>query len=798
MGEMVQSRNFHFGRSLYFCVALISVSILMLEIALTRVFSVMFESHYGFLVISVAILGLGLGGTYVHKWVGEISNSNLKKIERLLPISSGLMALSILLSTIIIVKVSFFQTILLAAPLALAPFFFGGLFLSTAFHLYPYRSSSIYAADLIGASIGSLLIVFLFKLGGINVNLLVSVIASLPAGILIFKTTSKKLEKMALFFLMIGLFSVFLLHSFTAFLGAIPFSRVAHKEMGHLLSHPARKAIVVDSRWSAFGRTDLVADEEDPNEMVFFIDGNAGTGMYRFDGDVSRLDDLEDLKDFSAYFPIKMLPAKEKEKVLIIGSGGGREVLLSLLVGAKEITAVEVNRDLVNMMKKHAKFNGGIYNGFPGVKVIVEEGRNFIRATKEKYDIIILSIPVTKTSRSPEGFALTENFLFTVESINDYLDRLRANGRLIVVAHHDVEIFRLIFTSISALEKRGISLPSAMEHFYSMGPEIFPVFVLKKSPLTSREANLVHEYMHENGLSTLSSFIPFVEQVKYETPLGEGIYYEHFMLNQSLYLMFQGEVSPGELINIADFDSGAVTDDRPFFYKFDIGIPSVLTFLLVFSSIAMIGAWLIRPRYAKEGETHRNHFLYLLLFSFLGVGFMLIEIPLFLKFILFLGQPIYSMAMLLFSILVGAGIGSWISGILWERKTLLKLRLSVIIVCVIVLIYSLFLKQIFDIFLGAPFFTRILITFFLLMPLGFFLGMPFPLGMKWLAGVGLEKYVPKMWGVNGIGSVLGSTIAISLAISFGFFYSMILGALIYFFIFIILFPIEWLSARFKR
>jgi hypothetical protein len=382
-----------------------------------------------------------------------------------------------------------------------------------------------------------------------------------------------------------------------------------------------------------------------------------------------------------------------------------------------------------------------------------------------------------------------------VESINDYLDRLKINGRLIVVTHHDIEIFRLIFTSISALKKRGISLTSAMEHLYAVGPEIFPLFVLKKSPLTLQEAKRVHQYMHEQDLSTFSSFIPFVEQIEFKMSLGEGIYYEHFMLNQSLSLMFRGEVSPDELIKIADFDLRAVTDDSPFFYKFDIGIPSMLTFLLVFSSIAMIWVWLIRLGKTKEGGTLRNHILFLFLFSSLGVGFMLIEIPLFQKFILFLGQPVYSVATLLFSILIGAGIGSWISGIFWRQRTFFKLRLAAIIVSVIVLTYSLFLKQIFDFYLGTPFLTRILISFFLLMPLGFFLGMPFPLGMKLLDEFGLEQYVPKMWGVNGIGSVLGSAIAITLAIRFGFSYSMIIGALLYFFIFIILFPIEWQSVK---
>ncbi len=779
MGSAIQSRNWHGGRSLYFGVALISISVLMLEIGLTRMFSVMFESSYAFLVISSAILGLGVGGIFVHIRAGRISTPNLHPIQKLLPISSGMMALSILGMTVLIIKVSFFHHILLATLLAFVPFSFGGIFLAAAFRLFADKSSKVYAADLIGASIGSVLIIFLLKLGGINVNLLVAVVASIPAALLITPNeSSKKSKKMALFLLMGGLTSIFLLNYLSNFLGAIPSARGAHKEMAHLLAHPTRQASVIDSRWSAFGRTDLVRDENDPNEMVFFVDGTAGTVMYKFEKDLTSLDSHE-LRNFSGYFPFKLLPEEEKEKVLIIGSGGGREVLISLLGGAKEITAVEVNRDLVNLMKKYADFNGGIYNDFPGVKVVVAEGRNFIRATKEKYNIIMLSIPVTKTSRSPEGFALTENYLFTVESINDYLDRLKANGRLIVVAHEDVEIFRLIFTSLMALKKRGISSSSAMEYLYTVGPEMFPVFVLKKSPLTPEEAQRVHLNMHEHNYSTHSSFIPFIEQAKHPIPLADGTYYEHFMLNQALYLILQGEASPDELVKIANFDLSAVTDDDPFFYRFDIGLPSVISFLLFFSTIAIIGGWLIRPGYTNEGKNPRNNILFLLLFSSLGIGFMLIEISLFQKFILFLGQPIYSVAVLLFSLLIGAGIGSWMGGILWERRTLFKLRLAALIVGLVVMAYAILLKQVFVLFLGAPFFTRILVSFLLLMPLGVFMGIPFPMGMKLLDEFGLEHYVPRMWGVNGIGSVLGAALAIALAISFGFSYAMTLGAILY-------------------
>lgn len=775
-----KSRDGYGDWALYLSVALISMSVLIVEISLARVFSLMFSYHYVFLLISLAILGLGAGGIYVHKR-GE-KGADGKVNQKILPFSSGLMALSILGMSVLTIKVPFLRNVFSAAALTFFPFFFGGIFLSGAFRLFTERSTKIYAADLIGAGLGSLLVIPLLKLGGINVLFLSAFVGSVPALLLMAKKTCGKGEKSASVILPMSLLAIFLLNYSTVFMGKVRLGRGAHKEMYHMMANPISRAKVMDSRWSAFGRTDLVADETDSDEMILFLDGTAGTGMYLFDGNVKGLDRPE-FTHFPGYFPFELLPEREKEKVLIIGSGGGREVLLALLGGAKEITAVEVNGDLVDLVKKYSDFNGGIYSGFTGVKVVVEEGRNFVRGVKEEYDIIMLVIPVTKTSRSPEGFALTENYLFTVESINDYLDRLTPEGHLIVVAHDDEEIFRLIFTSLSALKERGIDTLSAMKHIYTVGPEYFPVFVLKKSPLTPAEAQSVHLNMHERKYSTHSSFIPFIEQTKHVIPVGEEIYYEHEMLNQALYLMAQGKVSPEELIKNASFEARAVTDDNPFFYKIDRGTPPVIVLLMIFSSIAMIFIWMIKPGYTNKRDNPQNNILFLLLFSLLGMGFMLIEIPLIQKFILFLGQPVYSMAVLLFSLLIGAGIGSWVGGTFWKQGIVYKLRLASTMVAILVGIHILFLQHVFTLFLGSPFHSRLLISFVLLSPLGFFMGMLFPLGMMLLEEIGLNQYVPRMWGVNGIGSVLGSTLSIALAISFGFSYAMLLGAILYFSIF---------------
>lgn len=173
--------------------------------------------------------------------------------------------------------------------------------------------------------------------------------------------------------------------------------------------------------------------------------------------------------------------------------------------GVRDITAVEINRDQVELVRKYSAFNGGIYTGLYNVKIIVDEGRNFLKRQKKKYDIIMLSLPVTNTSRSLKGYALTESFLFTTDSIDDYIDHLTDKGRLIVVAHNDAEILRLLSISLVALSKKGIRTTTAMSHIYIVGSDDYLVFVLKKTPFEKEEIYPVYQAMHQFELKSMLS-----------------------------------------------------------------------------------------------------------------------------------------------------------------------------------------------------------------------------------------------------------------------------------------------------
>src|SRR5450830_512398 len=223
-----------------------------------------------------------------------------------------------------------------------------------------------------------------------------------------------------------------------------------------MLTDPGLSARVVESRWSSFGRTDLVASDLTPDEMTLFVDGAGGSAMYNLDA--LRKDRRERMQldmHSGESFPFPLLKAGQKRSALIFGPGGGSDVAVALLGGVEKITAVEVNPDVVKIVRQYRDFNGGIYSGRPGVTAVIGDGRNFVRTTDKRFDLIMAAIPVTKSSRSVDGYALTENGLFTVEAMGEYLDRLTDNGRLVFVAHNDVEIYKLIATVLAAYGEIG-------------------------------------------------------------------------------------------------------------------------------------------------------------------------------------------------------------------------------------------------------------------------------------------------------------------------------------------------------
>jgi len=541
------------------------------------------------------------------------------------------------------------------------------------------------------------------------------------------------------------------------------------KEIHHALYGP-QQGKIIETRWSAFGQTDLVRYDNSPEYMDIYVDGTAGTPMFKFNGDLSNPDSVVNrLKiEFPGYFPFMFLKDGEKDSALIIGPGGGRDILLAAMGGVKKITAVEVNKDLVEMVRDYSWYNGHIYNGFGNVNIIVDEGRNFLRRQKENFDIIMLSLPVTNTSRSREGYALTENYLLTTDSINDYLNHLTENGRLVIVGHGDLSMLRLLSISLATLGKRGLDSTRAMKHMYLVGSRLYPVFVLKKTPFLQEEIFPRYRAMFKFGYDPLSSYFPFIQRWGTLNPalmsLGRGLRIFDEVLNE---------------VEKLGHDISPVSDNSPFFYKFENGIPkpvsrvfvfsivSILVIITVWSSLLQNNRYRIR-KYSNKTDKATNPILHVVIFLMLGMGFMMVEISLIQKFVLFLGRPVLSMTVLLFSILGGAGMGSFWSKSVATDRSVKTITTAAFVTAILLLLYTFALKSIFSYFLGLDLAYRVLITVGLVIPLGFAMGFPFPLAIRFLKERLIDYLIPLMWGINGISSVMGSALTVIIAIDFGF------------------------------
>ncbi len=768
---------------LLLAVFLISAAVLSFEISVTRISSIIFAFNYVFVIISLAILGLGCGGIFAYyKWRNQQIRI-LENIYNTLSFYGSLFALSVSLFIVLTTSVPFFIYSLPFFTISFMPFFFAGFIIAIIFRAFPQEIYKIYAFDLIGAAAGAILVILALNyFGGVEIVLFVSILGVITTFLFLNRNNKRRVSlKKLSSIIVIAIFCIllFLTNALFGFLGEIPSRNEPQKDLSYILANFDSE--IIESRWSAFGRVDLVKYLDDDSRMSLFIDGAAGTSMYKSDGKIKDayyknrdIDFLE--KNLIGAFPFLFLDDYEKDNMLIIGPGGGWEVLLGLTNEVRSIKGIEINKDFVEIVKDYKDYNGGIYTNFDNVDIIVGEGRNFIRNTHEKFDIIMISIPLTKSSRSVEGYSLTENYLLTAESIKDYFNHLTEEGRIIVVLHDSVEIMRFITTSLVALEKLGINNSQAMTHIYTVGEEMKPIVVLQKNPFNSGEINKRHDFMHIFGLDTAQTYLPYIEQEIYTMEHADGTTMMHYMFYDSLVALSKGEIDLGEFINTSAYDISPSSDNRPFFFDSKPGLPNNL-FLLFVIVLLINSLVIITP--LTFWKAKKGFIKLMLLFLLLGAGFMMIEITFFQKLNFYMGSPTISLALIIASLLVGMGVGSFLGKKIYKTQNIKRLILFSLLVFVVGTGLFFIIPLIMNNLTEASILIKALVVSILLIPLGFILGIPFPTGINLAKEMGFENSIPWLYGINGTMSVLGSILAIIISTTIGFSTSLILGTLFY-------------------
>jgi SAM-dependent methyltransferase len=720
--------------SLYVGIFFVTLSGLMFEIGLTRIFSATIWYHFAFVAISVALLGWGLGGFALHLVRGRVALSR----ERAAPLTF-LYGLSIPLALWLIVRVPFHpDRLAFYFAVSLVPFFLAGAALSMLFAVGRENAGRLYFADLLGASLGALAVTFLLSwLGGENAVLAIS-IAPLAAAALFaprFRLPSAVAALLVLAAIGVnertGLFKI----------RSAPTKGLYR----HIAATPGSRIALTG--WNAYSRIDAVTGFASPYLARLYIDSDAWTNILEWDGNVSSLSGMR-----GAYraLPFELVPPPPK--TLVIGPGGGSDVLYAIAAGSEKVTAVEMNPLMLSFVRHFGAQAGNLYD-HPQVQTILSEGRTFIRRTDRSFDVILMGFVDSWAAVASGGLSLAENHLYTVEAFRDYLDHLTPDGELVILRWH-VDAPRLVSDAVALLgpEEAGRRVAVLLET--RQGNREDPpqmIFMLKKRPFTAEETEKMTSW-------------PGVQPV-----IVPGRHVE-----EPYASLFAGRTSFADYVAGAAARVDPVFDDRPFFFARTKpwGLPGAMRRAFLFILAPVLALCLLFLAFGKpRGERLGPYAASVVYFASLGTGFIAVELALLQHLTLLLGHPIFTLSILLFTLLASGGLGSMSSG---------RARLGAVCagIAAFAFAYALALPRVVPMLLALPLGARIAIAILLVAPLGFLMGMPFPRGLR-ATGQGPFPLPPFYWGLNGIFSVVGSMGTMVTAVILGFTWSMIGGAAFY-------------------
>jgi len=767
-------------RSLLAGVAISSFAALLLELALTRLFSVVLFYHFAFLAISIAVRGLGSGGVFAYlgkRWLGSFSTRSLLSWFCV----ANAVVVPIVLEIVLHVPVSLTLSRanflrLTAIYLASAvPFFITGLEFSILFARESRHISRLYGADLLGGALACLGVVPLLNwLGGPNTVLFAGVMAAVAGAAW---SANVKLRKLTL-----ALVAALLLV-------------IAANYSGRLIDVVYAKGIFRDKAWVEFARWNAISRVEVDRQgeaKVVVIDADAST--YIMNADPRQWQGTEWQKDLMSAPPALANILRPHGEYAIIGPGGGVDVLRAVANGSPSVTGIEINPIIANtvMRGRYADYSYHLYER-PEVHIQVTDGRSFVRNAKQKFDVVQMTLVDTWASTAAGAFALSENSLYTVEAFREYFEHLKPDGMVAITRwefRQPREALRVVSVAMQALHEQGIENPAKNFIVVSEGDldeDGIPVVVLaRKSAFTAEEEEEVRAHLSSNP-SLVALYLPSDPK---ENPFSALI----------------ARNDPYAFAQAYPYNVAPVNDNAPFFFftlklaqilhqkdlsqgidwKVNLGVV-VLAMVLVISCVAVL-AFLVIPLAARGGRKQEQP-VRLLYFVAVGLGYILVEIAFIQRFVLFLGHPTYALTVVVFLLLLSSGAGSLASR-KWLGQTQ-RAWLPLAFIAGALLLYVFILPGLLNALVGLPFEVKLLVSAVLLVPLGFSMGMPFPTGLRALASIPVPEFpaagksefqenaVEWAWAMNAGSSVLGSVLAMVIAIQFGLNVTLACGAAAY-------------------
>ena len=785
---------------------LVSATALAYEILLMRLFSIVQYHHFAYMVISIALLGYGASGTFLTIF--------RERLLRNFPVALiGNIVLFGLTATAcyfggqhllfnpdeLLWRSQYWLKIFVLYLLLALPFFFAANCTALSFSCFRGRIPEVYGADLSGAGLGSILIIgLLFWTSPQNCLILLGGAVFIIPLITLFELQGK-LPRWSLLFLLPPTILLLLPSGWrepaiSPYKGLSQQMRIPGSRIIEEHSSPLALLTVVENRTIPFRYApglSLLAASEPPDQLGIFTDGDGLSVITRFPdyaGELAYLDMVTSALPYHLHKP---------RNILVLGTGGGSDILQALHFGTASISAVELNPQIIEMVRARPEFSGRLFDR-ANIRINTGEARHFIAGSRETYDLIQVPFLDAFGSSAAGLRSLNENYLYTVEAITDYVRHLSPAGYLCLNSWIKLpprDSLKLFATAVQSLRSLGIGAPG--NHVVMIRSWQSGTLLIKKSPFRTGEIAALKIFCSERLFDLV--YYPGIMA-------GEA---NRFNILQEPYF-HRGAVSllqedPRAFMADYKFNIEPATDDKPFFGNFFKWrtLPEIAKLrgrgglVLVESGYLILAATLIQavaasfilvllPVLVKTlGEPGQklswNRPRTALYFSAIGLAFLFLEIALMQKFILYLGHPLYAAAAVLAIFLIFAGLGSlYVKG---RRLSAPGFAAIIILLGLLELSVS---GPLFGALGEAALPGRLLVTVLMLGPLAFCMGMPFPLA---LADISAETpaLVPWAWAVNGCASVAGAVLAALLAVHFGFT-AVICSALILYAIAAMLFP----------
>jgi hypothetical protein len=761
-------------RTLLFGLGLTSFAALLLELSLTRLFSVVLFYHFAFLAISIALLGLGAGGVFAYLLKARLAKTDTRTLAARLCIDNAvlvLFVLEIVLHVPVALEVStknFLQLSLLYVAAAL-PFFLTGLLFSVVFARETWRATRLYGADLGGGALACLAVVPLLNwIGGPNTILAAAVAMAGAAMIWAPSAARRKLAGTVA-----GLFIVL----------------IALNHSGQLIDVIYAKGMFRDRSWVEFARWNALSRVEVDRQgqaKAIVIDADAST--YIMNCDLAHWHDTEWERDLMSQPPALANVLRPQGEFAIIGPGGGVDVLRAVANGSPSVTAIEINPIIANtiMRGRYADYSQHLYER-PEVHIHVTDGRSYLRSTPLRFDVVQMTLVDTWASTAAGAFALSENNLYTVEAFREYFDHLKPGGMIAITRwefRRPREALRVVSVAMQALHSLGVGNPARNFIVASRGPlnedGIGVVVLAKKIAFTTEEESAVQAHLAKyNELAPL-----YLPSSPAKNPFADLIASNDTYAFAKSYAFNVAPVSDNAPFFFFTLKPGQIFGDeglrhQGIDWKVNLGVLVLILVLVI--SLAAVLAFLILPLALRGGRQSPIPVLY---FVAVGLGYIFVEIAFIQRFVLFLGHPTYALTVVIFLLMLSSGAGSLFSRRWLPRTQMAWMPITLVVAALLVDVF--FLPNWLEAWVGLGLYSRMAVSGILLAPLGFVMGMPFPTGLRALAtgpvldvpsgsshdnkdhdNKDKDNAVEWAWAMNAAASVLGSVLAMVIAIQFG-------------------------------